>query len=308
MSAIQDSSKLISVLPDLGTFIIVAKEESFTAAAKKLNVTPSALSKMITRLESVLEVTLFYRTTRRLQITTVGLEILEQSQLMLSAAQQAVELANQNHATPHGALTIGAPESLLNFVIEPFVYAFLDSHPNIKIRLKAIEGQFDMLEEGIDIAFLLTDKPQDNLVLKVIRPTRLILCATPQYLSNRSIPTHPSHLTEHDCLFLSDSPKDRLWLFASDEEYLSIKVKGRYAVNQAQMRLNGVLNHFGIGIFHDYVAQEKLASGEIVQVLEDWEIKSNYHGNIIMQYPHQKFLPSKIRAFVDFINSSPLFS
>ncbi|NMU53326.1 LysR family transcriptional regulator, partial [Vibrio parahaemolyticus] len=101
--------KLIALLPDLASFILVVNEGSFTAAAKQLGVTPSALSKLITRLEQALSVKLFERTTRKLIITQAGQKVYDQSIAMVNAAQQAVELSAEDHSEPTGALTVAAP-------------------------------------------------------------------------------------------------------------------------------------------------------------------------------------------------------
>ncbi|MEO0888995.1 MAG: LysR family transcriptional regulator, partial [Pseudomonadota bacterium] len=108
--------KLIALLPDLASFILVVNEGSFTAAAKQLGVTPSALSKLITRLEQALSVKLFERTTRKLIITQAGQKVYDQSIAMVNAAQQAVELSAEDHAEPTGDLTVAAHEAFLNSV------------------------------------------------------------------------------------------------------------------------------------------------------------------------------------------------
>ncbi|RZP59145.1 LysR family transcriptional regulator [Vibrio vulnificus] len=294
--------KLIALLPDLASFILVVNEGSFTAAAKKLDVTPSALSKLITRLEQALQVKLFERTTRKLLITQAGQKVYDQSIAMVNAAQQAIEISASEHSEPAGALTVAAPEAFLNSVLQPFVVPFLQQYPNIQLKLRAADGEIDLFRDNIDVAFKLTDKPDENLVLKELSKTHLVLCASPDYLVQRGMPSHPTELTEHDCLYLAENDKDNLWSFFKDEAFYSVAVSGRYAVNHSQMRLNGVKQGLGIGIFHDFVIRDALERGEVVKVLDDWMIKSNYHGAIAMQYPQTKYMPARLRVFIDFIN------
>ncbi|NLS11799.1 LysR family transcriptional regulator [Vibrio sp. SM6] len=293
--------KLLALLPDLATFILIVNEGSFTAAAKRLGVTPSALSKLITRLEKALEVKLFERTTRQLVITQVGSRIYDQSLAMVTAAQQAIEISAQDHAEPQGSLTVAAPEAFLNSVLQPFVLPFLAQYPNIELKLRAADGAIDLFHQGIDVAFMLTDKPDENLVLKEIRPTNLVLCASPSYVAARSMPQHPQQLSEHDCLYLAENDKDNLWSFFREDAFCTVAVKGRYSVNQSQLRLNGVKAGLGIGIFHDFVIQQALNDGDVIEVLPDWTLKSNYHGVIAMQYPRMTYMPARLRAFIDFI-------
>ncbi|MBY7859731.1 LysR family transcriptional regulator [Vibrio fluvialis] len=295
------NTKLIGLLPDLATFILVVNEGSFTAAAHKLGVTPSALSKLITRLELALSVKLFERTTRKLIITQAGQKVYDQCLVMVNAAQQAVELSGSDHTEPSGALTVAAPEAFLNSVLQPFVVPFLKQYPQIQLKLRAADGEIDLFKHNIDVAFKLTDKPDENLVLRELCKTNLVLCASPDYLEERCVPTHPTQLTEHDCLYLAETDKDHLWDFLKDDEFHTVSVSGRYAVNHSQMRLNGVKNGLGIGIFHDFVVQDALAEGKVVQLLKDWTIKSNYHGAIAMQYAQTKYMPARLRVFIDYV-------
>ncbi|MGY3571251.1 LysR substrate-binding domain-containing protein [Vibrio paucivorans] len=293
--------KLISLLPDLASFILVVDEGSFTAAAKKLDVTPSALSKLITRLESSLSVKLFERTTRKLVITPTGRQIYDQAILMVNAAQQAVELSTSDHTAPTGSLTVAAPEAFLNSVLQPFVVPFLQKYPDIQLKLRVADGEIDLLRDRIDIAFKLTDKPDENLVLKEIASTNLVLCASPEYIAQRGEPQHPTDLEQHDCLYLAETERDNRWEFFKGDDYHTVSVTGRYAVNHSQMRLRGVKDGLGIGIFHDFVISDALRKKRVIPILQDWTIKSAYHGAIAMQYPQTKYMPARLRVFIDFV-------
>ncbi|MGF1750972.1 LysR family transcriptional regulator [Vibrio cionasavignyae] len=295
--------KLISLLPDLASYIMVVNEGSFTAAAKNLGVTPSALSKTITRLENALSVKLFERTTRKLVITQAGQKVYDQSVLMVNAAQQAIEVSQSDHTVPSGTLTVAAPEAFLNSVLQPFITPFLKLYPEIQLKVRALDGNIDLMKMGIDIAFKLTDKPDENLVMKNVGATNLVLCASPDYIAQYGMPTTPEDLVQHDCLYLAETARDNIWDFLKDDEFLTVKVTGRYAINQSQLRLSGVKEGLGIGIFHDFVIKESLADGSAVQVLADWTIKSNYHGAIALQYAQTKYLPARMRVFIDYVMS-----
>ncbi|UAB72514.1 LysR family transcriptional regulator [Vibrio sp. SCSIO 43132] len=294
------NQKLIALLPDLAAFILVVDEGSFTAAAKKLNVTPSALSKLITRLEYALSVKLFERTTRSLAITESGKKVYEQSVAMVNAAQQAIAISEADHTELAGSITVAAPEAYLNSVLQPHILPFLEHYPDIQLKLRAVDGDID-LNQNIDIAFRLTDKPHENQVLKEIRKTNLVLCASPAYLTEKGTPNHPTQLEKHDCLYLAETPNDHIWDFLKDDEFFTVAVSGRYAVNHSQMRLAGVKSGLGIGIFHDFVVKEALRDGSVVEVLSDWTLKSNYHGAVAMQYAQTKYMPARLRVFIDYI-------
>jgi DNA-binding transcriptional LysR family regulator len=295
------TNKLISILPDLATYIVVVNEGNFTAAAKKLGVTPSALSKLITRLESALSVKLFERTTRRLLITESGKKIYLQSTIMVEAAQQAIDISSSEHIVPSGSLTVAAPKAFLTIVLQPLITPFLTKYPNIQLKLRASDGDIEMIAQGIDVVFRLTDKPTEGLIMKEIGKVNLSLCASPKYLKERGIPIHPQVLVDHDCLYLGETTKDHIWEFVKGEENYTVAVTGRYAVNHSQMRLNGVKDGFGIGIFPDFVIKEALENKHVIQVLSDWQIKGNYHGVIAMQYAQNKYMPSRLKVFTEFV-------
>jgi DNA-binding transcriptional LysR family regulator len=257
---------------------------------------------MVTRLEASFSVKLFERTTRTLIITRAGQQVYDQAVIMVNAAKQAVELSVSDHTEISGALTVAAPEAFLNSVLQPFVVPFLKQYPDIQLKLRVADGEIDLIRDNIDIAFKLTDKPDENLVLKEIGSTNLVLCASPDYIQQRGMPSHPNQLVEHDCLYLAENDRDHIWDFFKDDEFHSVSVSGRYAVNHSQMRLTGVKNALGIGIFHDFVIADAVKNGEVVPVLANWTIKSNYHGGVAMQYAQTKYMPARLRAFIDYVS------
>ncbi|PSW21423.1 LysR family transcriptional regulator [Photobacterium sanctipauli] len=296
-----DTNKLIALMPELAAFKIVVDEGSFTAAAKKLGVTPSALSKQLSKLEHTLSTKLLERTTRKLVITESGKGIYNQCSALLEATKQIVEFTSSEHEIPSGSLTVAAPKAFLSIVLQPLVKPFLDKYPDIELKLKASDGEIDLISEGIDIVFRLTEKPSEGQVLKLMGKVSLTLCASPNYLANRGIPIHPNDLTKHDCLYLGETATDHIWDFEKGDENHTIAVKGRYAVNHSQMRLRGVLDDLGIGIFPDFVIKQALADGSVTQVLSDWTIRGNYHGDIALQYAQTKFMPARLRVFIDYV-------
>lgn len=296
-----DTNKLIALMPELAVFKIVVDEGSFTAAAKKLGVTPSALSKQLSRLEHTLSAKLLERTTRKLVITESGKGIYNQCSTLIEATKQAVEFTSSEHTTPSGSLTVAAPKAFLSIVLQPMVKPFLDQYPDIELKLKATDGDIDLISDGIDVVFRLTEKPTEGLVVKHMGTVSLTLCASPEYLLQRGTPVHPTDLIEHDCIYLGETATDHIWDFVKEGESRSIAVKGRYAVNHSQMRLKGVIDGLGIGIFPDFVIKQALAEGTVKAVLDDWTIKGNYQGDIALQFAQTKFMPARLRVFIDYV-------
>ncbi|KHT63066.1 LysR family transcriptional regulator [Photobacterium gaetbulicola] len=296
-----DTNKLIALMPELAVFKIVVDEGSFTAAARKLGVTPSALSKQLSRLEQTLSTKLLERTTRKLVITQSGKGIYDQCCALLETTKQVVEFTSSEHETPSGSVTVAAPKAFLSIVLQPMVLPFLTQYPDIELKLKARDGDIDLISEGIDVVFRLTEKPTEGLVLKQLGKVSLSLCASPDYLERRGTPSHPTELIDHDCLYLGETTTDHIWDFVKDSEMHTVAVSGRYAVNHSQMRLRGVMDGLGIGIFPDFVIKKALAEGEVKPVLEEWTIKGNYQGDIALQFAQTKFMPARLRAFIDYV-------
>jgi len=223
---------------------------------------------------------------------------------MVEAAQQAMDIASAEHVVPSGSLTVAAPKAFLTIVLQPLVTPFLNKFPKIDLKLRATDGDIDMIEQGIDVVFRLTDKPTEGLIMKEIGKVNLSLCASPGYIKERGMPIDPKELVKHDCLYLGETSKDHIWEFIKGQKNHIIAVTGRYAVNHSQMRLNGVKDGFGIGIFPDFVIKEALQNKEVLPVLSDWEIKGNYHGVIAMQYAQNKYMPSRLKVFTEFVKQN----
>lgn len=301
---IMKTEQLMAHLPDLAAFIVVAQEKNFTEAAKKLDVTPSALSKLVSRLEKALQAKLFVRSTRRLSITPVGEAIAQQAQLMMQSAQQAFVVAENNRESLSGSLTIAAPEAFLHSVLQPIVIQFLEQHSQLSIKLLAIDGDFDLIEQGVDVCFRLTNTPQSDLVARDLGPTELVLVAHNDYLSRKGSPSDPTELANHDCLFIAERQDTARWTFKQDTQTKQVDVLGRFAANQSRLRLDAVRNGLGVGIFHDFVVNDLISNGELTRVLPDWVLESRYFGSVYLQYVQTPFTPAKISTFVTFCEQS----
>lgn len=295
-----DTNKLLSLLPDLGVFALVVESGSFSATARQLGVTPSAISRQITRLESALKVKLLERTTRTLKPSTAGKMAYEFCKTVVDAARSASEVASFN-AEPCGELRIAAPKAYARRVLEPLIAPFLQQYPLIQLRFKVSDFATHPLRDEVDIVFRPTHRPDENLVAKVIDQVESILCASPAYLVNRTVPKHPEDLIQHDCIDLGESRSDREWTFQQTGQIVKIKVQGRYSVNHSEMRLQAALKGLGIALLPDFIAKPALDRGTLIRVLTDWSLGGNYQGPIVMQFAANRYMPTAVRVFVDYI-------
>ncbi|EAR54033.1 transcriptional regulator, LysR family protein [Photobacterium sp. SKA34] len=296
-----DKNKIIQLLPDIAAFVTVVESESFSHAAKNLGMTPSGVSRQISRLEKELQVQLIKRSTRSQSLTIAGQEAYQYGKNILQQAQDVVNIASKQKQDIEGILTIASPKAFCRQVLQPLLLEFVDTYPKLQLKIQVTDKPIDPLYHDVDVVFRLTNEPQNNLVAKQLATNDLVLCASPYYLEKKGTPTHPKQLAQHDCIYLGETNTDNQWRFKSEDEELKVTVNGRYIVNHTEMRLDAALNHFGIAVLPVFVAQKALQSKALTAVLNDWRLLDNYQGTVFIQYLPNINMPYRQRVFIDFI-------
>jgi len=290
---------LLLNLPDMAVFARVVEAGSFSAAARQLGLTPSAVSRQVARLEARLRVRLLVRTTRQLRLTEAGAAAHAGCQAMLAAAREVLALSDTQEAAPRGLVRVSMPKALGRQVVHPLMPSFLRQHPEVDVQLIVTDRTVDLFGESIDLAIRITDAPPPGLAGRPLVPIVHLACASPQYLAARGTPQHPRELARHSCLSLGEDERDSHWRFRRAGETASVKVRGRYVANHSEVRLEGALAHLGIASLPEFTARAALASGALVAVLRDWEHLTDYAGMAWLLYPPNRFLPAKLRVWID---------
>ncbi|NOH60807.1 LysR substrate-binding domain-containing protein [Vibrio sp. RE88] len=298
-----DTNKLIPLLSEMAIFVSVVESGSFSKTAQKLGVSPSSVSRSITRLESALQERLLERTTRKMRLSTTGQEVYSLCNDMMNSAKMAISAAQVDKTNVSGSLRVAAPKALSRQVLMPMILDFIGRYPNISLQLKAADHYIDPIGDEVDVIIHITDTPTEGLIAKQLGQCRLVMCASPSYFEEHNVPTHPEDISEHNCLCLGENPKDRIWDFINNNQKLSINVSGSFAVNHSEIRREAVLRGVGISVFPEFVIQPYIDSGEVVEVLQDWQIGGNYQGKIIAQYAQSKYIPSQIKTFIEYLQS-----
>lgn len=296
-----DTNKLIPLLSEMAIFVNVVESGSFSKTAKKLGLSPSSVSRSITRLENALEEKLLERTTRQMRLSSKGQQVYSLCSDMMSSAKMAVSAAQTDKAQVSGSLRVAAPKALSRQVLMPMVLDFIDQYPNVALQLKVADHYIDPIGDEVDVIIHITDNPVEGLVAKTLTDCRLIVCASPDYLGEHDTPIHPEDIASHNCLCLGENPRDRVWGFTQGTKKISINVNGSFAVNHSEIRREAVLRGVGISVFPEFAIQPYLDSGQVVEVLKDWHLGGNYQGKVTAQYPQSKFIPGQIKAFVDYL-------
>ncbi|TWX72047.1 LysR family transcriptional regulator [Colwellia demingiae] len=301
-----DTNKLIPLLSDMAIFVTVVEQGNFSKAAKELGVTPSAVSRQISRLEDALGIKLLQRTTRQLALTESGTITFDYCKQMVEAADQAVNASRSATSTVSGLLRVAAPKSLANKVLRPLFVEFLKCYPDIQLHVKVTDRILDPIHDGVDFLIHINDYPIEALVNVKIGRVEQVLCASPDFLKNHTLPTHPDDLKYLACICLGENMADNRWRFSNNNQQTTIQVTGSYLLNHSEMRRDAIEQGFGVGPLPDYIAQQGIETGKLIPLLEDWQLQGNYQGDICLQYVQSKYMPNKNRMFIDFMKQKLL--
>lgn len=288
-------------MSEMAIFAKVVETGSFSEAAHRLGTTPSATSRAVARLEKALGTRLLHRTTRKLRLSDSGQHVFSLCEDMLNAAQAVMGVSGQFNHEPQGMIRVSVPKAVGRFVIHPHIPAFLERYPKIDVQLLLSDRDVDLIDEAVDLAIRITDSPSPGLMGRKLIDVRHMLCATPAYLATHGIPRHPHDLKAHNCIYLSEDPRDSKWTFQRAHKRVIVNVHGRYAVNHTGARLDAVIQNLGIGSLPYFTARHSMKQGTIVQVLAGWEFRTNYCGQAWLLYPPTRHLEPKVRAFIHFM-------
>ena len=301
-----NTNKLIPLLSDMAIFVTVVEQGNFSKAAKKLGVTPSAVSRQISRLEDALGIKLLQRTTRQLALTESGKLTFDYCKQMVESADQAVNASRSATSTVSGLLRVSAPKSLANKVLRPLFVEFLKCYPDIQLHLKVTDRILDPIHDGVDFLIHINDYPIEALVNIKIGRVEQVLCASPEFLKSHTPPTHPDDLKYLSCICLGENMVDNRWRFINENQQTTVQVSGSYLLNHSDMRRDAIEQGFGIGPLPDYIAQQGIKTGKLIPLLEGWQLTGSYQGDICLQYVQSKYLPNKNRVFIDFMKQKLL--
>lgn len=292
----------MDVLGAMTVFRAVVEAQSFSGAARRLNLSNAAVSKQIAQLEDRLGVRLLHRTTRRLSLTDPGGVYYERCVQIIEDLVNAEESVSTLEAAPRGRLRINAPLTFGTNVLSPMLVAFANAYPEVQVDLTLNDRKVDLVEEGFDVAVRIANKLADSTyVARKLCVVPTVLCAAPAYLEAAGTPGEPADLVRHDGLIytLTDAPQD--WRFEKAGSVQSARPRGRHFANNGTALLEAAVAGFGIGRLPLFIAAKALADGRLVPLLTDWTIPPN---TVFALYPQSRQLSPKVRAFVDHLSAA----
>ncbi|WP_185019764.1 LysR family transcriptional regulator [Pseudomonas brassicacearum] len=285
-------------LTSMGAFVMTAESGSYARAAERLGMSPQMVAKHVAALEHRLGARLLNRTTRRQSLTELGSAYYERCKHIVNEAQAADSLAQIMNDTPRGKLKISAPVTFGSYSLMPLVTDFLRQHPEVEIDLHLTDRFVDLVEEGYEVAFRIGPLANSSLTARPLAPYRLVACAAPSYLIERGTPQTPADLENHECLGYAywSRPADREWQFCKGSTVHKVQVTSRLQVNESKALLSAALDGFGIVLGPEDFLQPALRSGELVQLLADFEAPSRH---MHLLYTANRQRTAKLRRFIE---------
>lgn len=284
---------------DLQAFLAVARDQSFTKAAARLGITPSALSHTIRALEERLGVRLLTRTTRNVAPTEAGDRLVRSIAPLFDQIAAEIEALGELREKPAGTIRITCSDDAIELYLRPVLASFLKTYPDITLELFVDYGFTNIVEERFDAGIRLGEAISKDMVAVRISPDwRLAVVGSPAYFERCPLPATPYDLTEHTCVNIRHRPSGAIyaWEFEKDGKAFTVKGEGQLVFNSIVHVLNGALDGIGLAYVPEALAAPYLADGRLKEVLADW---CPYFQGFHLYYPHRRQASPAFSAFVD---------
>lgn len=284
---------------ELRSFVLVAEKGSFAAAALVEQVTPVVMGRRLDALEGRLGVKLMHRSTRGLHLTELGERFLEQARQLLKDFDDVESAITAGRNTVRGHLVVSAPAAFGRRHVAPHGPAFQALYPDLKLSFNLTDSVVDLVREGYDMSIRIGEVTDPNYVAVRLAGNRRVVCGTPAYFERHGVPQTLDDLAHHNCLaFNLQGGQQRGWSFLQDGKMVAVKVGGNLDCNDGELLYSWVKQGLGIGWRSTWEIEGELKRGELVTVLDDFAAPAYA---IQAVYPQQRYLPAKVRVFMDYL-------
>jgi DNA-binding transcriptional LysR family regulator len=283
------------------TFVSVVNSGSFSSAARLLGLGQPAVSKTIAQLEDRLGVRLLLRSTRGLAPTEAGQAFFEHARRAIEEADEADVAAKGAASRLAGRLRVSAAVTFARIHIVPRLPAFLDANPDLNMDIILDDGNVDLLERGVDVALRMGSLNDSAMTARKISTGRRRVVGTPAYFAKAGAPQTPAELSSHEAVIYDQGGGGSSWSFTRDAAETSVVVSGRLRVTAAEGVRAAILAHVGLAVASEWMFAPELASGEVVGVLDDWDIPGI---DLWALFPTGRMASAKARAFVAFVEET----
>lgn len=290
------------LLEGLDVLAAVVDTGSFWRAGDALGMSPSGVSRSITRLEARLGIRLFDRTTRSVRLTDEGRTFCERVFPLAEALAEATSSAADGAGTVRGRIRINVDPFFASLILGPKLGDFLDTYPELEVELRSRDELGDLVSDGFDLAVRFGHPQSSSLVARKLLETRVLTLASPAYLERFGHPSEPSELEGegHRCILFRDSHTGRpfTWEFHQGQHKVNLKVRGALMVNDASTLYSSCLAGYGVAQLFELGAETFLAEGRLVTLFPEW-VDEKFP--LYAYYPSRHYLPAKTRAMLEFV-------
>lgn len=277
-------------------YIAVAEEQSFAAGARRLGMSPPAVTRAVTKLEERLGVRLLERTTRHVRVTEAGRRYLDDARRIVAELDEADEAAAGAGAAPRGHLSVTAPMLFGRLYVTPGIVDYLQRYPQMEVSALFVDRVVNLVEEGIDVAVRIGDLPDSTMRAAPVGHVRRVLVASPAYLARNGAPRTPQDLAAHTIVGANGSNVAPDWRFMQDGAVRTMRMRPRLQVNSNDAVIDAVKLGLGIARLLSYQAAAALAAGELQLVLDDY---ATAPVPIHIVHRDSRQGSARIRSFVD---------
>lgn len=282
-------------------FVAVAEEESFAGGARRLQMSPPAVTRAVAALENHLGVKLLNRTTRYVRATDAGQRYLDDARRIIAEADEADEAAAGINSEPRGHLAVTAPALFGKMFVLPGIVEYLQRYPGMEVSTLFLDRVVNLLEEGQDVGIRIGELPDSSMKALRVGQVRRVVCASPDYLARYGMPKEPADISSHDLISSTTVSAAHEWRFgrgANRAESINIKIKPRLTVTTNDTAIEAAMQGFGITRLMSYQAAPYIASGQLQLILQEFEPAPV---PIHVLHRESRYASVKIRSFVDLI-------
>ncbi|MCO4770489.1 MAG: LysR family transcriptional regulator [Deltaproteobacteria bacterium] len=284
---------------EIAVFHEVVQAGGFSAAARRLELNPSTVSKTVGRLEERLGASLFVRTASSVRLTEAGRLYHERCRPILEALQEAQDEVAQLQGRASGTLRVAIADGVGRHALVPALRGFLKANPGLRVELIGLDGEPSPGVDGVDVAVRIARPADPALVARRVATNRKVVTASPAYLERCGTPSSPYELKDHDCLSLLEAPEYNRWAFEVNGRRLELALSGHFAGNTIEGLRDAALAGLGVMRTSQLTVRRALESGELVRLLEDYELP--HGGGVYAVFQDRAEVPRRVRAFVDFL-------
>ncbi|PKF60787.1 LysR family transcriptional regulator [Psychromonas sp. psych-6C06] len=289
----------MDTLDGFKTVIAVVETGSFTAAAIRLDMSKALVSKYVGEVEKQLGIRLFNRSTRKLSLTEAGQSYYQGALSLTSKYEQLVDTVTGEQTNPRGLLRISTSVTFGDTLLSPKLPLFLKQYPDLKAEVLLTDRKIDMLEEGVDVLIRIGGVDDSTLIARQINHFPLLLCASPEFIKTHGKPQRVADLLTLNCIVDSNFAIAKQWPFTDKNGHTeTITINSNVSVNSPRSVRALAIAGAGVALVPQFIVQQSLNNGELVQVLPEYKTLSF---GMFAIYPHRRYLPKKVSCFVEFL-------